>query len=533
MKRLTMVASIGLVLAALVGFSWRDASGAKETAAKDVFCGYLTSEPASLDPARGVDVAESSVQAKLFNGLVRFDDNLRLVGDLAESWEISPDGKTYTFKLRPNLKFHDGTPCTAADVAFSFERVLDPATRSPRTWVLDRIVGAKDRLAGKAEKTSGLSVTDGRTVVVTLEQPFAPFISLLAMPAAYVLPERHAVAIKDGSFFGKPFGTGPFVLSARERDRYLRLERNTSYHGETPAISALQYRVITEPMKAELEFESGALDILQLYPSNYDRFSAIPENVPRMRELPAMNVFYMGLNNQKPPFNDVRVRQALNHLIDRQGILEAVYKGRGVPARGSIPPSILGHMDGQPGYDYDPARGEALLKEAGYSKKNPLRFELFQKSSQAAFEITQLLQGELRKAGVEITLRPMEWGALKEAIDKGEALAFYLSWFGDYPDGENFLVPLFHSRNFGSGGNRAHYANPKVDALLDEVVRIQDPTKRAEAYDRVHRLIVAEAPWVFLWHLKETYLLGPRVSAMTMNPMYSVDKGTGIHLAVR
>ncbi|NLI75782.1 MAG: ABC transporter substrate-binding protein [Candidatus Riflebacteria bacterium] len=495
------------------------------------FRGYLTSEPSNLDPARGVDVNEGSVQAKLYDGLVRYDESMRLVGNLAESWEVSGDGRQYRFRLRQGVKFHNGQPFTAKDVLFSFDRLLDPKTASPRSWVLEKVVGAKERLEGKAEGVAGLTCPDAYTVCIELTEPFAPFLSLLSMPAGFILPSGSAAAIAQKGFFEKPIGTGPFQAAARERDSYIRLEAFPGYHGPKPHVGAIELRIIPESLKAEMEFESGNLDILQLNPSNFQRFTARPDNAGRVHDVPAMNVFYVGLNNQAAPFDDVRVRRALNLLIDRQAILAAVFQGRGVPAAGSIPPGILGHSDGLTGYGFDPARGKALLAEAGYGPGKPLKFDLFQKSSQAAFEITRLLQGELKKHGVEVTLKPMEWSALKDAINRGEAPSFYLSWYGDYPDGENFLFPLFHSKNWGAGGNRAHYKNERVDAMLAEALRIQDPDKRGQAYDAINRLVVAEAPWIYLWHTPETYLLGPSVKDMVFSPLFAFDKGLTIRTA--
>jgi len=166
-----------------------------------------------------------------------------------------------------------------------------------------------------------------------------------------------------------------------------------------------------------------------------------------------------------------------------------------------------------------------LLKEAGYTRRKPLSFDLYQRSSQAAFEITRILQGELKKHGVQVNLKPMEWSALKDAVSKGEAPAFYMSWFGDYPDGENFLYPLFHSKNWGSGGNRARFKNDEVDRMIEESVKIQDMDRRAEAYDRINRKIADQAPWIYLWHASESYLTSSRVSNIDYSPMFFCDKG--------
>ncbi len=490
-----------------------------------IFCGYLSSEPANLDPARGVDVNEANVQAKIFDGLVRYDENMKLVGNLAESWTVTTDGREYVFKLREDVFFHNGQKMTAADVVYSLDRLLDPEVASPRTWVLEKVDGAAERMKGTSPKVAGINQVDEYNVSIRLVSPFAPFMSLLTMPACYIMPQSSSAAIKDRSFFEKPFGTGPFKIVDRIRDSYIRLQANNSYVGAArPQLAEIELRIIPENMKAEMEFESGNLDLLQLYPSNYQRFRADPDHQARVHDVPAMNVFYVGFNNQKAPFDDVRVRKALNMLIDREKIINAVYQGRAVAAKGSIPPGILGFNKEAKGYEYNPEEGLRLLKEAGYTKKNPLSFEIYQKSAQAAFEITRLIQGELKKHGVNVSLKPMEWSALKDSINKGEAPAFYLSWFGDYPDGENFLYPLFHSNNWGSGGNRARFKNAEIDSMIEEAVKIQDAERRAEAYDRINSRVYDQAPWLYLWHCSESYLTSSRVNNIDFSPLFFCDK---------
>jgi peptide/nickel transport system substrate-binding protein/oligopeptide transport system substrate-binding protein len=531
MKKKFVLPITALVIVLLVtGILLSGPAATEQPKGGGTFRSYLTSEPSNLDPARGVDVNEGIVQAKIFDGLVQYDQTMKLVGNLAESWEITNEGKTYLFRLKTGVAFHDGNLFSAQDVVFSFNRLLDPETKSPRTWVLEKVVGAQERLAGKAGNVAGISAVDDFTVKIDLVEPFAPFLSLLSMPAAFILPSGDAAAMRNPAFFEKPVGTGPFQVKERERDSFVLLTANSNYHLGRPLVDAIELRVITDGMKAEMEFESGNIDMLQLFPTNYDRFQSKPEFRSRIHEVPALNVFYIGFNNQAAPFNDVRIRRALNCLLNRKAIIDAVFSGRGIPARGSIPPGISGFSEGLKGYEYDPEMGVALLREAGFSAKRPLKFELFQRTSQSAFEITRLIQGELKKHGVEVVLRPMEWSALKDAVNKGEAPAFYMSWFGDYPDGENFLYPLFHSGNWGSGGNRARYKNEKVDAMLASALRIQDEKKRAEAYSLVNQIVVEEAPWLYLWHSNESYLLGKNVAAIEFSPLFSVDKGLMVRM---
>ncbi|MGM0599165.1 MAG: ABC transporter substrate-binding protein [Candidatus Rifleibacteriota bacterium] len=524
MKRILLTMIIVGVAAVGANLILNGPAQTNTTRSKGIFSGYLSSEPSNLDPARGVDVNEASVQAKIFDGLVRYDHKMKLVGAIAKSWTVSSDGKEYIFTLRPDIYFHNGQKLTAADVVYSLDRVLDPEVASPRTWVLGKVLGAKDRMSGESDKVAGITQLDKYKVSIKLKSAFAPFMSLLTMPACYILPNESAEKISDTTFFEKPAGTGPFKIIQRVRDSYIRLKANNNYFGVRPKLAVYDLRIIPENMKAEMEFESGNLDLLQLYPSNYNRFNEDAHYSARIKNIPAMNVYYVGFNNQKAPFTDVRVRKALNMLIDRDKIIKAVFKGRAVSAKGSIPPGILGYDEKANGYGYNPEKGLRLLKEAGYDKNNPLRFKLYQKSAQAAFEITRLIQGELNKHGVEVKLVPMEWSALKDSINKGEAPAFYLSWYGDYPDGENFLYPLFHSNNWASGGNRARFKNSEIDKMIEEAVKIQDPDIRAEAYSRINSKIYEQAPWLYLWHQSESYLTSRDVKNIDFSPLFFCDK---------
>lgn len=526
MKRILFSTAFVCVMALTASLLLNSPAETNPAGFKGVFSGYLSSEPSNLDPARGVDVNEASIQAKVFDGLVRYDEKMRLVGNLAESWTVSPDGKELVFRLKQNVFFHNGQVMTSSDVVYSLDRILDPAVGSPRTWVLEKVEGASARMRGEASTVSGITAIDDYTVSIKLTAPFAPFLCLLSMPACYILPSGNAHEISERSFFEKPAGTGPFKITERVRDSYIRLAANASYHGHKPHLARLDMRIIPENMKAEMEFESGNLDMLQLYPANYERFKSDPDFSKRITDVPSLNVFYIGFNNQVAPFDDARVRRALNMLVDREKIIKAVYQGRAVAANGSIPPGISGYNASANGLEFNPEEGRRLLKEAGYSKTNPLTFDLYQRSAQSAFEITRLLQGELKKHGVNINLKPMEWSALKDAVSKGEAPAFYMSWFGDYPDGENFLFPVFHSSNWGSGGNRARFKNDEIDSMIEDSVKIQDDNMRAEAYDRINRRIAGHAPWIYLWHASESYLTSEKVSNMDFSPMFFCDNAT-------
>lgn len=519
-----------IVILVIVGALLFTSLSYKPAATANVFMTYLTSEPGLLDPAKASDVNAATVMAKLYNGLLRYDENMKLVTDLAESYEVSEDSTEFVFRLRPDIYFHNGQKLTAADVAYSFERILDPQTASSRVWVLERLLGAKEKLEGKADYTEGITALDDHTVILKLEEPFAPFLSLLAMPACYVLPSESAASIKNKTFFEKPAGTGPYILEDRVVDNYIKLKTNPAYFAQKPKVDGITIRIILENLRAEIDFERGALDLLQLYPSSYARFRANPKHASRINEIPALNVFYIGLNNQKPPFDNPKVRKALNMFIDRDLIIKELYSGTCTKAIGSIPPGVAGYSPEPNDIAYNPETGLKLLEEAGYNQDNPLKFTIHRRTSQSAAEITQLIQGELQKHGIVVEIQPIEWNAMKEAIEKSETQAFYLSWFGDYPDAENFLYPLFHSKNFGSGGNRAMFKDEEIDKALEEAVKENDETARNAMYSNINAKVADLAPWIYLWHTNETYVTSERVASMKFYPLFFCDKGLTVSL---
>ncbi|MFA6749208.1 MAG: ABC transporter substrate-binding protein [Candidatus Riflebacteria bacterium] len=524
MKKSIVIIGLALLgIALYIALPTADKNEGKVSNSKNTFAMYLSSEPTNLDPARGVDVNEATVQSKIFDGLVKYNSKMKLEGSLAETWEILEEGKKYVFNLKKNVLFHDGSPLTAKDAVYSLARLCVPSVGSPRRWVLDKVLGADK--AGDSFEVTGIEAVDDYKVIITLKEPFAPFISLLTMPACYVLPEKNKSEIAESKFFEKPIGTGPFKVTQRVRDSFLKLEINEAYHGQKANVEEIIIRIIPESMKAEMEFESGNLDLLQLYPTNYDRFKNSEKFKNSIVDIPALNTFYVGFNNRVAPFNDVRVRKALNMLIDRDALIKAVYNGRAIAAKGSIPPGVSGYSENTKGYSLDPQKAKKLLAEAGIKE---LEFDLYHRAVQSAFEICRFIQGELQKHGVKVNLKSMEWSALKDAVNNGEAGAFYMSWYGDYPDGENFLYPLFHSDNFGAGGNRACFKNEEIDKLLEEAIKTDDINKREEMYAKINQKVVDEAPWMYLWHSSESYITSDNVKNIDFSPIFFMDNGISI-----
>ena len=479
----------------------------------------LETSPNRLDPALVVDATEGEICALIFDGLVGFGPDGSMVPGLACRWTLSADGHRYHFDLDTTARFHDGRPVHAADVVASFRRVLDPATASPRAWVLTRIRGADAFHRGETDSIPGLSAPDDSTLSIELDAPFAPFLSLLALPAARVVD---VATLASGDV---PAGSGPWRVSEWLRGDSITLLPNSHHRLAAKGIEGIHYRIIPEPFTRIAEFESGTLDVLEIPDAEVPRFRSDAKMKGRVLKRPELRVFYVGLNNQK--FTDPRVRRALNHAINVPALVRVLAAGEAVPAHGSVPPGLPGHRE-RPGYEYDPARARTLLAEAGYP--DGFSLEIWQRDSAEGNRVLEAVQGYLLAVGVNATLVRREWSAFKEAVNAGKVDAFFLDWIADYPEAENFLFPLFHSANQGGGGNRARFNDPDIDRRLDEASRMGDPSARADAYAHIDSLVYAQAPWIYLYfptsfHAVSSHVTGYRLPAVYLgNDFSGVEK---------
>ncbi len=478
----------------------------------------LETAPNRLDPALAVDVAEGEICALAFDGLVGLAPDGALSPALARAWDTA-DGRRYVFHLDARARFSDGHPVRAADVRASFERVLAPATASPRAWVLERIRGAKAFRNGSAASVAGIETPDDSTLVVELEEPFAPFLSMLALPAARVVD---VASVGAGDV---PVGSGPWVISEWVRGDRVVLVPNPHHARRALGIEGVRYRVIPEPFTRIAEFEAGSIDVLEIPDAEVPRFLSDPARSARLLERAELRVFYLGLNNAR--YQDVRVRRALNHAVNVPELSRVLQAGAAIPAHGAIPPGIPGHRE-RAGYDYDPMRAQALLREAGAEN---LKLEVWLRESAEGGRVMEAVQGYWRAVGVDATLVRREWSAFKETVSAGKVDAFLLDWFGDYPDAENFLFPLFHSANRGGGGNRSFFSDPEVDRMIEDASRMLDPQARADACAHIDSLVFARAPWVYLYFPTTFHIVSERVTGYRLPKLYLANDFSGVRVS--
>ena len=524
---LNVVRSAAVLVAVLLSGGCADSSANRQP---DTLRIRLKKDPATLDPARIVDLDGARIAAKLYNTLVTFGDDLTVVPDLAASWTVSADRRTYTFFLRRGVRFHNGRELTAEDVRYSFERVLRPATRSPRTWVLSRIAGARPFMEGRAERLAGLRAGGPYEIVIELDEPFAPFLSLLGLTTASIIARDTGEALTgDGGFH--PCGTGPFAFKQWRHNQWLQLERHEAFFCGRPAVTNIRYEIVPEDFTALVAFEKGDLDLVpEIMAADYDRLARDPRRRECFLRQPELNTYYIGLNCRRAPFTDARVRRAMHHAIDKHRILATVLGGRGVPAVGPLPPALRG-TGGRERYPYDPDRARALLRAAGYP--DGFSMTLYQAADAESLDILQAIQAYLTAVGIRVQLRQLEWSAFLDTVSSGEAQAFWLSWWADYPDAENFLFPLFHSSTVGSGGNRCRFSDAAVDAALSGALQIDDPERRRAAYRALEQDIVTLSPMVWCWHKSVTGIRQPWVEQVRIPALPVMEKFTAVRIGCR
>ena len=483
---------------------------------------HLYVDPPTIDPHLTTDATSARIIVEVFGGLVTIDPSLDIVPDLAESWDISEDGRVYTFYLRPDAKFHDGKPVTAHDVLWSLERVTNPLTESPvADQYLGDIVGVKEKLAGDATTISGVKFIDEHTVQMTIDDAKSYFLAKLTYPTGFVLDKENLEG-NPRNWFRQPNGTGPFMLKEYVVGETLVLARNENYHLGPPKLEEVEF--ILSGGTSLLMYENDEIHVAGVSLADLDRLSD-PENdlFPEVKTAPAsFSVNYIGLNVNEPPLDDVKVRQALNFAIDKREIASIVLGDLVEPADGILPPNFPGYSEGVSGYTFDPVRAKQLLAESKYGDDlenippititTPGNF-----GANVSLDMEVILQMWERNLGITAEFQQTEYATFLKDLHKGRFQMFDIGWIADYPDPENFLDILFHSE---SSNNHTHYSNPEVDDLLMQARVETDNVARYELYNRAEQMILDDAPWVPLWFDGESKLLvKPKVHDFLLPPL--------------
>jgi ABC-type transport system substrate-binding protein len=454
-----------------------------------------------LDPALVEDSVSAEYVVQIFSGLVALNAELEVVPDLAERWELSPDGRTYTFFLRQDARFHDGRAVTASDVKYSLERACDPRTGSSVAGVyLGDIVGAREMLAGQVDEVSGIQVVDNHTLRITIDAPKAYFLAKLTYSTAFVVDRQNT---QQSNWLQQPNATGPFKLKEHTAEGIV-LQRNEYYYRDKPKLAEVTFLLSGgSPMSM---YENGELDIVAVGPADVERVRD-PANAlhAELTMVPQLDIQYIGFDVTQPPFDDVKVRQAFALAIDREKITNVVWKGMRAPAQGIVPPGMPGYTREGSLLRFDPQRARQLIAESKYkdaASLPPITFSISGSGTEMPPTVEAVVAMVRENLGVEV--------AVEESSDvlSGQPQMFSIGWIADYPDPEDFLDILFHSQ---SGLNHMHYSNPEVDRLLEKARVETDTARRMQLYTTAEEMIVADAPWVPLWHSVDYVLTKPYV----------------------
>ena len=482
----------------------------------------LFSDPPTLDPHLTVDNVSAVIVQEVYGGLVTIDPNIEIVPDLAESWDVSADGRVYTFQIRRDAKFQDGKRVTSEDIRWSLERSADPLTESPvANQYLGDIVGVTAKLEGNSQTIRGLRVVDDYTVELTIDAPKAYFLAKLSYPTAFVL-DRQNVEGNEKDWFFRPNATGPFKLVQYDVGEVIVLARNDNYHLGPPFVDEVEF--ILSGGDAMLMYENDEIHVTGVGLADLERLQD-PGN-PLNRDLvtapPTFTVSYIGMNVAQPPLDDRKFRQALNFAINKQEIATQVFEGLTIPANGIIPPGFPSYNRYLRGYDYDLVKAKRLLQESKYGKDldNLPRITLSIAGSFGA-NVSPGTEAVLRaweeNLGIEVDIQQTEWATFLGDLNRRRFQMFAVGWGADYPDPENFLDILFHSE---SENNHGAYSNVEVDSPLEQARIEPDQTSRYQQYNRIEQMIIDDAPWIPLWHSKESkVLIKPNVKDYKLLPM--------------
>jgi ABC-type transport system substrate-binding protein/methyl-accepting chemotaxis protein len=459
----------------------------------------ISSDPITLDPVMMTDATTNEVATQIFEGLVQFGAGASVIPAVAWRWKISTDGLSWTFYLRRGIKFSHGREVTAPDVKYSLERLLSPRIKSPNQSFVEMIKGALEYSQGKAKEVDGLQVIDPYAIKIVLQYPFMPFLSNLACTMAAIVPNE---LVEEGSldFSRHPVGSGPFILKSWEPGKTLELEPNPHYHERRISLSGIKYSIdLNDEQKTEA-LVSGRLDITDV--NSLQRRALSQDHTLKVISLPQLNVQYLCINvSRVSPFADKRVRQALNHAIDKKTLIETTgLAGDALTANGVFPPELWAHNPNLAGYGYDPGLAKKLLAEAGFAGGLPGEYLLDIRDGKAQMQRAEMVRQNCREVGINIKPNPLSWKTLLEKTYGCQSQLSFNGWSSDNGDPDNFLYPLFHSKNTGRAGNVAFFKSPVIDSLLEEAVTIRDPGQRLLRYRKIEELIVQEAPWVFLYH---------------------------------
>ncbi|MFC1977587.1 peptide ABC transporter substrate-binding protein [Chloroflexota bacterium] len=478
---------------------------------------YDQAHPHTLDPAVSGEMTSHQYIMQLFGGLVRFNGNLEPAPDIAREWRISDNGRTYTFYLRSDVRFHNGREVKAEDFKYSWQRASDPATGSlTAATYLGDIVGMSEALAGESREISGVKVIDDYTLEVTIDAPKSYFLSKLTYPTAFVVDRANVESGRE--WWRSPNGTGPFKLREWDENSRLILERNGIYYGKLAEVDSVVFHVLGGiPMNM---YETGKIDIASVYIDYIDKVS--DEAGPFYRELvivPELSFYYIGFNTTKPPFDDVNIRRAFSQAIDKDKLVSLVSRNMVQRADGILPPGMPGFNEDLSGLNYDVNKARQLIKESRYgdvSELPPITITVSGWGGLISQGLEAIIHQWRQNLGVEVKVRQLEPSRFFYHLKEEKDEMFEIGWIADYPHPQDFLDVLFHS---GADSNYGEYGNHEIDTLLERAGVEPDSKLSLALYQQAEQKLVEDAACLPLWFGRNYILVKPYVSGYNLNPM--------------
>ncbi len=498
----------------------------------------------SLDPITANNYPALHVLINVYEGLVEYDRDAKLQPLLSKSYEVSEDGRVYTFKLRNDIYFHDdecfpdgkGRKVTAHDFKYCYERVCDTRTKTRGLWVYrDKVEGAEEfaDAPDKVKEITGFKVIDDTTFQIILLQPFAPFLSILTMPYGYVYP-REAVEHYGQNFGFHAVGTGPFKFVEWQMDRELACEKNNHYWAKDeqgislPYVDGFRVLFIRSAETEFLDFREGRLDFqkpsIEVYAQLIDEQGNLkPEYDFELIRQPYLNTVYLcamlnpemegGKDNQLA--ENKTLRKALNYAIDREKIVNYVLRGKGTPGiHGPLPKGMPGYSEEVKGYSYDREKAIRLLKEAGYPEGRGVNLKLVFHNDESQRELCEAIQSQFKDIGIDLKIEEMLGATHRSAQNEGKLKFWRANWGADYYDPENYYA-LFYSKNETPiGPNTAHYKNHTVDSLYELGLRLTSFEERMKVYREIDKIIYEDSPWMIVYYNKYIYLRQKNIEGM-------------------
>ncbi|MHC0036257.1 ABC transporter substrate-binding protein [Pseudoneobacillus sp. C159] len=467
------------------------------TPKKDTLVYGRGGDSVSLDPITTTEGETFKVTENIYENLVTFgEQDTTIHPSLAEDWTVTEDGLTYEFKLRQGVKFHDGTDFNADAVVFNFNRWMNGnEDQFPYYTMFGGYKGEEGHVIKE------VSAVDDHTVKFVLTRPQAPFLKNLAM-SPFGIASPAAVEKYGDDFRKNPVGTGPFKFVSWVENDTITLEKNPEYWQKgLPKLNKVIYRVIPENTARLNSLAAGEIDVMDGL-NNSDEATVLANPDLQVIERPSMNVGYIGLTNTHKPFDNKLVRQAINHAIDKQALIDAFYGGKAEPAKNPMPPAISGYNDDIEPYPYDLEKAKALLAEAGYAdgfKIDLWAMPVARPYMPEAMKVAEVIQASLAEIGVTANIQSVDWATYLQRAKNGEFDMFMLGWTGDNGDADNFIYTLLDKDSIGSN-NSAMYSSDELHEVLIQAQTETDENIRIELYKKAQEIVHEDAPWVPLVH---------------------------------